>query len=196
MSVESRLSMLHYDELGIIKNIDMKKPHYYYRIAATSNVGEKLQEFMHRCQEAEEKARAWADKQGASRYYESPEGMAGGVSAVEFADAHARDGWDKEVLPGGHIFFFPMEGTDLEKEMNALPVVSETELIGIMNLQPKRTKDNRPLPMTFGNSTPIVFLHHGYWYADMPYASGDFSFTPIAEQEFYRRRMATVNELK
>lgn len=174
----------------------MKKPHYYYRIAATSNVGGKLQEFMHRCKEAEEKARQWTEKVGASIYYESPEGMAGGVVAVEFADTHARDGWDKEVSPDGRVFFFPMEGTDLEKEMLALPVVSEMELISIMNLVPKRTDKNLPIPMSFGNSTPIVFLHHDYWYADMPYVSGDFSSTPIDEKEFYRRRMAAINEQK
>lgn len=172
----------------------MKKPHYYYKTPLNSEVGKKLQDFFKRCQEAEEKARAWADKQGASSYYESPEGMAGGVGAVEFADTHARDGWDKEVLPGGHVFFFPMEGTDLEKEMNALPVVSEMELIDIMNLVPKRTDKNLPVPMTFGNSTPVVFLHHDYWYADMPYVSADLSVERIEEKEFYRRRMAAVNE--
>ena len=174
----------------------MKKPHYYYKVPQNSEVGKKLQNFMQRCQEAEEKARAWADKQGASTYYESAEGMAGGVGAVEFVDTHARDGWDKEVLPGGLVFFFPMEGTDLEKEMNALPVVSEMELIGIMNLQPKRTDKNLPVPMTFGNSTPIVFLHHDYWYADMPYVSADLSVERIEEKDFYRRKMAAVNEQK
>lgn len=174
----------------------MKKSHYYYRIAATSNVGEKLQEFMHRCQEAEEKARQWAEKIGASHYYESPEGMAGGVGAVEFADPHERDGWDKEVSPDGRVFFFPMENTDFEKEMNALPVVSEMELIDIMNLIPQKTNKNLPMPMTFGNSTPIVFLHHDYWYADVPYVSGDLSFMPIDEKEFYRRKMAATNEQK
>lgn len=172
----------------------MKKPHYYYKISATSNVGEELQKFMHRCQQVEEKAREWVERQGASIYYESPEGMAGGVGAVEFADTTARDGWDKKVSIDGRVFFFPIEGTDLEKEMNALPVVSEAELFGILNLQPKRTKDNLPLPMTFGNSTPIVFLHHGYWYADVPYVSADMSVCPITEKEFYRRKMAAINE--
>lgn len=174
----------------------MKKPHYYYKISATSNVGRDIQTFMHRCQESEEKARKWVERQGASGYYDSPEGMAGGVGAVEFADTTGRDGWDKEVSPDGRVFFFPIEGTDLEKEMNALPVVSETELFGILSLQPKRTKDNLPLPMTFGNSTPIVFLHQGYWYADMPYVSADMTLTNIEEKEFYRRKMAAINEQK
>ena len=174
----------------------MKKPHYYYQIAATSTVGEKLQEFFNKCQEAEEKAREWAVKQGASSYYESPEGMAGGVGAVEFADTSERDDWDKEVSPDGRAFFFPTEGTDLEKEMLALPVVQETELITILNLQPKLANNNLPLPMTFGDSTPIVFLHHGYWYADMPYVSADLSVERIDEKEFYRRKMAAVNEQK
>lgn len=172
----------------------MKKPHYYYRIAATSKVGEKLQDFMTRCQEAEEKARQWAEKVGAIHYYESAEGMAGGVGAVEFADTTGRDGWDKEVSPDGRVFFFPMEGTDLDKEMNALPVVSELELIAIMNLVPNFTDKNLPMPMTFGNSTPIVFLYHGYWYADMPCASAELSVERIEEKEFYRRKMAATNE--
>ena len=172
----------------------MKKPHYYYKVSAEFNVGRDIQAFMNRCQEAEEQALEWVKKQGADHYYESPEGMAGGVGAVEFAAATEREGWDKEVSPDGRVFFFPIEGSDLEREMNALPVVSEAELFAILNLQPKRTKDNLPLPMTFGNSTPVVFLHQGYWYADVPYASADMTLTKIEEKEFYRRKMAAINE--
>ena len=174
----------------------MKKPHYYYKVSAESNVGRDIQAFMNRCQEAEEQALEWVKKQGAEHYYESPEGMAGGGGAVEFADITEREGWDKEVSPDGRVFFFPIEGSDLEREMNALPVVSEAELFAILNLQPKRTKDNLPLPMTFGNSTPIVFLHQGYWYADVPYMSADMTLTKIDEKDFYRRKMAAINERK
>ena len=174
----------------------MKKPHYYYKVSAESNVGRDIQAFMNRCQEAEEQALEWVKKQGAEHYYESPEGMAGGVGAVEFADTTEREGWDKEVSPDGREFFFPIEGSDLEREMNALPVVSEAELFAILNLQPKRAKDNLPLPMTFGDSTPIVFLHQGYWYADVPYMSADMTLTKIEEKDFYRRKMAAINERK
>ena len=174
----------------------MKKPHYYYKVSAESNVGRDIQAFMNLCQEAEEQALEWVKKQGAEHYYESPEGMAGGVGAVEFADITEREGWDKEVSPDGRVFFFPIEGSDLEREMNALPVVSEAEMFAILNLQPKRTKDNLPLPMTFGNSTPIVFLHQGYWYADVPYMSADMTLTKIDEKDFYRRKMAAINERK
>ncbi len=166
----------------------MKKPHYYYRISATSKVGEKLQEFTNRCQEAEEKARQWAEKVGASHYYESPEGMAGGVGTVEFADNAEHDGWDREETPDGRVLYFPIVGTDLEKEMNALPVVNELELIDIMNLVPNFTDNNLPMPMTFGNSTPIVFLHHGYWYADIPYVSAELSVERIEEKSFIAAR--------
>ena len=172
----------------------MKKPHYYYKVSVESNVGRDIQAFMNRCQEAEEQALEWVKKQGAEHYYESPEGMAGGVGAVEFADTTEREGWEKEVSPDGRVFFFPIEGSALEREMNALPVVSEAELFAILNLQPKRTKDNLPLPMTFGNSTPIIFLHDGYWYADVPYVSSDMALTKIEEKEFYRRKMAAINE--
>lgn len=172
----------------------MKKPHYFYKVSATSDVGREIQNFINRCQDAERLALEWVKKQGAEHYYESLDGMAGGVGAVEFTDALAHDGWDRTETPDGRVLFFPMEGTDLEKEMNALPVVSETELISIFNLQPKRTKNNLPLPMTFGDSTPIVFLHQGFWYADMPYVSADMTLTKIEEKEFYRRRMAVINE--
>lgn len=174
----------------------MKKPHYYYKVSAESNVGRDIQAFMNRCQEVEEQALEWVKKQGAEHYYESPEGMAGGVGAVEFADTTEREGWEKEVSPDGRVFFFPIEGSDLEREMNALPVVSEAELFAILNLQPKRTKDNLPLPMTFGNSTPIVFFHQGYWYSDVPYMSADMTLTKIDEKDFYRRKMAAINERK
>ena len=174
----------------------MEKPHYYYKVSAESNVGRDIQAFMNRCQESEEQALEWVKKQGAEHYYESPVGMAGGVGAVEFADTTEREGWDKEVSPDGRVFFFPIEGSDLEREMNSLQVVSEAELFAILNLQPKRTKDNLPLPMTFGNSTPIVFLHQGYWYADVPYVSANVTLAKIEEKEFYRCKMAATNEQK
>ena len=174
----------------------MKKPHYYYKVSVESNIGRDIQAFMTRCQEAEEQAREWVKKQGAEHYYESPEGMAGGVGAVEFADTTEREGWDKEVSPNGRVFFLPIEGSDLEREMNALPVVSEAELFGVLDLQPKRTKDNLPLPMTFGNSTPIIFLHNDYWYVDVPYMSANVTLIMIEEKEFYRRKMAAINERK
>ena len=166
----------------------MEKPHYYYKVAAESNVGRDIQAFMTRCQEAEEQALEWVKKQGAEHYYESPEGMAGGVGAVEFADTTGRDGWDKEVSPDGRVFFFPIEGSDLDKEMNALPVVSEVELFGILNLQPRRTKDNLPLPMTFGNTTPIIFKYKDYWYVDVPYKSNDSNVALIDEDYFNRQK--------
>ena len=174
----------------------MKKPHYFYKVSATSDVGREIQNYMNRCRDAEQQALEWAKKHGAEHYYESPDGMAGGVGAVEFAETVAHDGWDRTETPDGRVLFFPMEGTDLEKEMNALPVVSEAELIGIFSLQPKRTKNNLPLPMAFGDNTPIVFLHQGFWYADMPYVSADMTLTQIEEKEFYRRRMAAINEQK
>ena len=172
----------------------MKKPHYYYKVSAESNVGRDIQAFMNRCQEAEEQALEWVKKQGAEHYYESPEGMAGGVGAVEFADITEREGWDKEVSPDGRVFFFPIEGSDLEREMNALPVVSEAELFAILNLQPKRTKDNLPLPMTFGNMTPCVFKYHDHWYMDVPYESGSADMQKISETKFQKRLRAAAQK--
>ena len=95
----------------------MKKPHYYYKVSAESKVGRDIQSFMTRCQEAEEQALEWVKKQGAKHYYESPEGMAGGVGAVEFDDNADHDGWDKEETPDGRVLYFPVVGSDLEKEM-------------------------------------------------------------------------------
>ena len=172
----------------------MEKPHYYYKVSAESNVGRDIQAFMTRCQEAEEQALEWAKKQGAEHYYESPEGMAGGVLAVDFADNAEHDGWDKDVILDGSVLYFPIVGSDLEKEINNLPVVSEVELFGILDLQPKRTKDNLPLPMTFGNSTPIIFLNNGYWYADVPYVSANVTLVQIEEKEFNRCKMAAMKE--
>ena len=170
-----------------------KKPHYYYKVSADTKVGSDIQIFMNRCREAEQKALDWAKKQGAEYYYESADGMAGGVGAVEFADTTGHDGWDRMVASDGRVLFKPVEDSDLEKEMFSLPIVNEAELIDIFNLQPMRTKNNLPLPMTFGDRTPIVFLHHGFWYADMPYVSADMTLMKIEEKEFYRRHMAAVN---
>ena len=176
---------------------NMKKPHYFYKVSADTKVGGDLKEFFNRCNEAEQKALDWARKQGAEHYYESPDGMAGGVGAVEFADTTGRDGWDRTETPDGRVLFTPMGGTDIEKEIAALPIVSETELISILSLQPRRSqKDNSPMPMSFGDRTPIVFLHHGFWYMDVPYVSADMTLVKIEEKEFYRRRMAAINERK
>lgn len=172
----------------------MKKPHYYYKVSAESNVGRDIQAFMTRCQEAEEQALEWVKKQGAEHYYESPEGMAGGVGCVEFADKAEHYDWDREETPEGRVLYFPAVGSDLEEEMNALPVVSEAELFSVLDLQPKRTKDNLPLPMTFGNSTPIVFLHQGCWYADVPYESSSADMQKISETKFQKRLMAAAQK--
>ena len=172
----------------------MKKPHYYYKVSAESNVGRDIQAFMNRCQEAEEQAIEWVKTQGADHYYESPTGMAGGVGAVEFADNADHDGWDKEETPDGRVFYFPVEGSDLGKEMNALPVVSEAELFGILDLQPKRTKDNLPLPMTFGNTTPIIFRYKDSWYVDAPYKSNDSNVALIDEDYFNRQKRLAISD--
>ena len=172
----------------------MKKPHYYYKVSAESSVGRDIQAFMTRCQEAEEQALEWVKKQGAEHYYESPEGMAGGVGCVEFADKAEHYDWDREETPEGRVLYFPVVGSDLEEEMNALPVVSEAELFAVLDLQPKRTKDNLPLPMTFGNSTPIVFLHQGCWYADVPYESSSADMQKISETKFQKRLMAAAQK--
>ena len=172
----------------------MKKPHYFYKVAEASEVGKLLQAFVDRCNEVSEVARQWVERQGGDTYYESADGMAGGVAAVIFKNTIAKDGWDKEVAPDGQAYFFPMEGTVLEKEMYDLPVVSETELIGILVLEPIKAKSGFPLPFSFGNQTPLLFLHHAHWYVDVPYCSGSHDCEQITEKEFYRRRMAATNE--
>lgn len=172
----------------------MKKVKYYYSATAESGTGKRLQEFMNKCAAAEEQARQWAEKIGADHYYESPNGMAGGVGAVEFDNTLSKEGWEKVVTPDGRILFYPEPDSDIEKEMFALPVVSETELIGILRFVHDNKKEGQ-LPMyTFGNETPIIFFHHGLWYIEVPYQSADATLTPIEEKEFYRRRLAAVNE--
>lgn len=172
----------------------MKKVKYYYSATAESETGKRLQEFMNKCAAAEEQARQWAEKIGADHYYESPNGMAGGVGAVEFDNTLSKAGWEKVVTPDGRILFYPEPDSDIEKEMFALPVVSEMELIGILSFVHDNKKEGQ-LPMyTFGNETPIIFLHHGLWYIEVPYQSADATLTPIEEKVFYRRRLAAVNE--
>lgn len=172
----------------------MKKAKHYYSATAESETGKRLQAFMKKCAAAEEQARRWAEKIGADHYYESPNGMAGGVGAVEFDNTLSKEGWEKVVTPDGRILFYPEPDSDIEKEMFALPVVSETELIGILRFVHDNKKEGQ-LPMyTFGNETPIIFLHHGLWYIEVPYQSADATLTQIEEKEFYRRRLAAVNE--
>ena len=172
----------------------MNRPHYYFKVTDDGLVGSRLQAFMDSCAAAEEKAREWVKKQGASNYYESPDGMAGGVAAVEFDNTLAKKGWEHISAADGTVFFFPEQGSDLEREMFTLPVVSELNLISILSLVPARDSKGRILPFSFGDATPVVFRHHGYWYLDVPYCSADSSVMSIEEKEFYRRRMPAMNE--
>ena len=170
------------------------KVKHYYSVNSESETGKRLQAYMNKCAAAEEQARQWAEKVGADHYYESPNGMAGGICAVEFENTLSKDGWEKEIAPDGRAFFFPESNTQLEKEMYDLPVVSETELIGILHFVHDKKKEGQLPVYTFGNETPIIFLHHGLWYIEIPYQSADETLTPIEEKEFYRRRLAAVNE--
>lgn len=180
-----------------------KRPHNYLKIAEESETGKKLKAFLAECNEASEKARAWVEQQGGDTYYESPEGFAGGVAMVEFKNTIRKEGWKNVQVPTkdgwqSTSLFTPDEGSELEKEMLALPVVNETPLIAILQFKPKMAKDKEgkevQLPFTFGNTTPVLFLHHGFFYTDVPYESTSTDCQVIPEKEFLRRRMAAVNE--
>ena len=73
----------------------MEKPHYYYQIRKDSEVGAALANFSERCVEAQRIALEWAKRVGAKHWYESPDGFAGGVAAVEFDDNGDRAGPDR-----------------------------------------------------------------------------------------------------
>ena len=180
-----------------------KRPHNYLKIAEESETGKKLKAFLAECNEASEKARAWVELQGGDTYYESPEGFAGGVVMVEFKNTIRKEGWKNVQVPTkdgwqSTSLFTPDEGSELEKEMLALPVVNETPLIAILQFKPKMAKDKDgkkvQLPFTFGNTTPVLFLHHGFFYTDVPYESQGKDCKATTEKEFLRRKMAAVNE--
>ena len=88
--------------------------------------------------------------------------------------------------------------SELEKEMMALPIVNEAALIAILQFKPKMAKDKEgkevQLPFTFGDTTPVLFLHHGFFYTDVPYESISTDCQAITEKEFLHRKMAAVNE--
>ena len=179
------------------------RPHNYLKIAEESETGKKLKAFLAECSEASEKARAWAEKQGADTYYESPEGFAGGVAMVEFQNTISKKGWTNIQTPTkdgmqSTSLFIPEENSELEKEMMALPIVNETALIAILQFKPKMAKGKEgkevQLPFSFGNTTPILFLHHGFFYTDVPYESTCEDCHTITEKEFLRRKMAAINE--
>ena len=179
------------------------RPHNYLKIAEESETGKKLKAFLAECSEVSEKARAWAEKQGADTYFESPEGFAGGVAMVEFKNTIKKEGWVNVQMPtkDGPVstsYFVPEENSELEKEMMALPVTNEAVLIAILQFKLKMAKDKEgkevQLPFTFGNTTPILFLHHGFYYTDVPYESQGDDCQVIKEKEFLRRRMAAINE--
>ena len=172
----------------------MKKPHYYYQISVTSVVADQLQVFVDQCADAAEQARLWAEKQGADHYIESPKGMSGGIIAVEFDNTIAKEGWERIDTPTGDVYFLPAEGSALEKEMEKLPVVNEAALFGILSLVPNRNKKGVPLPMTFGNTTPIIFKYKDYWYVDAPYKSDNSNVALIDEHYFNRQKRLAISD--
>lgn len=162
-----------------------KKPHYYYKYPKDSATGQMLETFFKACADAQEQARQWVEQQGGDTYMESPDGMAGGVSLVEFDEQDAPDGWERMDVPGGDVYWYPAPDSVLEQEMFALPVVSETKLIPILSLRPPVSKDGKPRPLTFGDKTPVVFRFGGYWYADVPYQSEAPEATSVSEADFH-----------
>lgn len=176
--------------------MEKNRPHNYYKMPADTEVGKQLQALMDKCNEVSEQARQWAEAQGATSYIESPEGIAGGIAAVEFSDSRSSsDKWDKVETPHGEVYYLPKEGSDLEKEMYALPIVSETEFIAILKFKPRINSKGQSLPYTFGDTTPLCFKHMGMWYVDMPYECEAEGLTVTTEKEFYRRRLAATNTM-
>lgn len=160
------------------------RPHFYYRVAADTTTGGRLRELMTKCDAAAEQARLWAMAQGATSYYESPGGLAGGVCALDFTGAEVPEGW---VLTEGidGDYWLPQEGSDVEKAMYDLPVVTETPLIGILGFKPRMSrKASLPLPYTFGDETPVIFLHNGFWYTDVPYECEALGMERMTENAF------------
>ena len=88
----------------------MEKPHYFYQIKKDSEVGAALADFSERCAEAQRIALEWAKRVGAQHWYESPDGFAGGVAAVEFDDNGDRAGWDRIENRQGQVFYMPAAG--------------------------------------------------------------------------------------
>lgn len=171
-----------------------KRPHYFYKFAEEGNTGKQLRAFFDECAAAQEEARKWVERQGASSYLESPDGMAGGVGLVEFENCIGKEGWEKIDTQDGTAYFYPAPESDLEKEMYALPVVSEMKLLPILSFVARTTKSGKPMPITFGTETPVIFFHHGQWYVDVPYESAAEDAERIEEREFYKKRMAATNE--
>lgn len=171
-----------------------QRPHFYYAISENTETGKRIVGFMKECEEASERARQWALEHGAESYYESPNGMAGGICAVEFANTIAKEGWERVEVNGG-VYWLPEGGSETETEMYALPVVSETQLIGILDLkQIVSTTAGQPLPYTFGSETPVIFKRGEYWYADVPYQSTSADCAEVKENDFWKERTLAESE--
>ena len=72
----------------------------------------------------------------------------------------------------------------------------EDRFITITFVEMAKDKDGNDVhvPFSFGDTTPPLFLHHGFWYTDIPYESTSPDCILIDEKEFFRRRMAFTNE--
>lgn len=166
---------------------------HYLKINSLSETGKSLSDFLSRCEQAEEQARQYVKSLGAETYYESPEGMAGGVAAIELPlDAPVPDGW--EVMDDqSHIQQVdPSRQVCIPKEdIKELTIVSEMELISILSLKPLVRKGMR-LPMTFGRHTPSVFYVRGFFYVTSPYESSSGDVRLISEKEYNRKKFLAM----
>lgn len=177
---------------------------HFYRTSTDSECGRKLTEFSRRCTAAEMLAESFAKLHGATAYYESPLGMAGGVACFVFDKEpdHRLFIPDPDMLEMQKVygtkdtFYTPNldteEGRAIDKEREDLPIVSELELIDILQVKPVTNSAGRQVPMVL-NETPIIFMYLGMWYVGMKWECECPGLNPITEKEFYRRRLAATN---
>lgn len=144
---------------------------YYYKILKKSPTGILLSALITKCNEAIETARRWVVSQGADSYYEALEGVAGGVTAVEFSDNAEHEGWERIVASDGRVFYTPVKSSKTEHDMMNLPFISANQFVDILKIHPLVDKDGNEVPFVFQTKTPIVFQLENYWYIKLPQIS-------------------------
>lgn len=166
----------------------------YYSVGAETEVGKKLKAFFEKCCEVDLQTKNWVRAQGADEYIESPFGLIGGVAALYFKGCKEKEGYEAHKQGTRETVFVPLPDSELEKEMLALPMVKDTELISILKFKPHVGKDGKPLPFTFGGMTPTVFPLKKRWYFAVPYECEVEGLKELTPGLFERRKLQALAE--
>lgn len=104
-----------------------------YKVSNNSPLGKKLTELRNRMLEASKQADKLAKEFNAKKYCRNTNGVAGGISAIEFEEKPA--GWKKVGAKWQNLYMPIASKKELWSKINALPLISHNEVNDILKFK-------------------------------------------------------------